>query len=383
MKTRRKTLLYFLIITMLVSACGSAKKLYEQGDYYQAVIKSADKLRKNADHKKTKEALKVAYPLAVEELLAQVARAKTVSPDFQNTESIYPLEKLNHMYDEIKRSPGALRVIPNPTSYYQQLAHVKLAAAGEQYEAGLKELRAGSRQRAKEAYAYFQMANKYQPGYEDVRQKIEEAYNLSILTVLVELQPLQSQAYQLSGDFFYDQVVKVFREIESDEFIRFYTPNEARRVRLEKPHQVLTMNFVDFRVGDTRTLERVEKVERDSVVVGTVQLDDGTTKKVYNTVSAKLTIRKMEVLSAGRLRMSVQDEYARTILTKEDFGGEFVWFNEWGSFNGDERALSRDQLAICNAKMLMPPPPQDLFVEFTKPIYSQVRTHLRRFYDGY
>ncbi|UXP31217.1 hypothetical protein N6H18_12745 [Reichenbachiella agarivorans] len=383
MKTRQYTVLYFLIISMLGFACGSAKKLYEQGDYYQAVLKSADKLRKNPDHSKTKAALREAYPMAVNDLLDQVRRAEVSNPMFANTESVYIFEKLNRMYDEIKRSPGALKVIPNPTSYYQQLAQSKLAAAEEQYAEGIKELNVGRRANAKIAYAYFQMANKFEPNYKDVQDKIEEAYSSAILTVLAQLQPVQSQAYQLSGDFFYDQVKKVFRQIEGNEFIRFYTPEEAQRVNLQRPHHVLTMNFLDFVVGETHTQERIEKVERDSVVVGQVKMDDGSIKKVYNTVSAKLTIRRMEVVSGGILRYHIQDEYSSVSLRKEDLRGEFVWYNQWGSFNGDERALSKEQLAICNGKMIMPPPPQELFVEFTRPIYSQLSSQLTRFYDGY
>ncbi|MCV9385582.1 hypothetical protein [Reichenbachiella ulvae] len=375
--------LYALLVLLAIQSCKSAKKLYEQGDYYLAVIKSAEKLRKNPDHKKTRDALRKAYPLAVDQIVAEVDRVRATDRKFPNTNTVYLFEKLNRMYDEINRSPGARRVVPNPTSYYQELAKVKLGAAEEQYREGMRELNMGRRENAKEAYAFFQMANKFEPGYKDVKDRIEEAYQMAILNVLVELQPVQSQAYQLSGDFFYDQIVKVFREIESNEFIRFYNPREAQRVNLREPHHVLKMNFVGFNVGDTHTLERVEKVERDSVVVGTVELEDGSKKNVYNTVSAKLTIRRMEVISGGRLRMSVQDDYSGVVLTKEDFNGEFVWFNEWGTFNGDERALSDEQLAICNNKMMMPPPPQDLFVEFTKPIYGQLRSHLIRFYRDY
>jgi hypothetical protein len=60
-----------------------------------------------------------------------------------------------------------------------------------------------------------------------------------------------------------------------------------------------------------------------------------------------------------------------------------VWFTEWGSFNGDERALSKDQLALCDKRPAPPPPPQDLFVEFTKPIYNQVTPFLKDFYRKY
>ncbi|MGL1889490.1 MAG: hypothetical protein OCD76_23450 [Reichenbachiella sp.] len=371
-----------LIIAMLVS-CRSAKNLYENGNYYEAVIKSADKLRNNPDHKKTREALRQSYPLAVEELEARIAKGRISNPDFANTYAVDNYSKLENMYVQIRRSPGALKVIPNPQSYAVELADAKQGAAGEQYSAGVAFLNKGGRENAKTAYGYFQMTNSFAPNYRDVQSKINESYDKAILKVLTQLRPVSMEQYKLSGDFFYDQVVKVFREVEGNEFIRFYTSEEANRIKLDRPDQVMTIEFIDFSVGDMFQQERIEKVERDSVVVGSVELEDGSNKKVYGTVSAKLTINRMEVVSKGRLRINIQDEYSGASLTKEVMVGEHVWFNEWGNFNGDERALNQDELDICNKKMVMPPPAQDLFIGFTKPIHGQLRNLMIRFYNGY
>jgi hypothetical protein len=60
-----------------------------------------------------------------------------------------------------------------------------------------------------------------------------------------------------------------------------------------------------------------------------------------------------------------------------------VWQSEWGTFKGDERALTKKQLDICKLREVPPPPPQDLFIEFCKPIYAQVTGNLERFYRSY
>ena len=48
---------YILLATMLVVQCTSSKKLLEQGNYYGAVIKATEKLRKSPNNKKAKTAL--------------------------------------------------------------------------------------------------------------------------------------------------------------------------------------------------------------------------------------------------------------------------------------------------------------------------------------
>ena len=49
------------------------------------------------------------------------------------------------MYEEIRRAPGALRVIPNPVDYYSQLDEAKNNAAMESYTHGEEMLVIGTR----------------------------------------------------------------------------------------------------------------------------------------------------------------------------------------------------------------------------------------------
>jgi hypothetical protein len=81
--------------------------------------------------------------------------------------------------------------------------------------------------------------------------------------------------------------------------------------------------------------------------------------------------------------MVVVDAKTNGILTTRKFSGQFVWFSQWAKFNGDERALTDQQLKICQLKEQQPPHPQDLFLEFTKPIYNQLVPAVRSFYQNY
>jgi hypothetical protein len=135
-------------------------------------------------------------------------------------------------------------------------------------------------------------------------------------------------------------------------------------------------------VGNTTLKEKEETVSKDSVRVGEVKLE-GKTVPVYNTVKAKLTVTRKEVLSTGLLSMVVMDARTNGILTHKKFNGEFLWVNSWARFNGDERALSAQQLAMCKQKEMQPPGAQDLFLEFSKPIYNQLIPAVRGFYQAY
>jgi hypothetical protein len=71
------------------------------------------------------------------------------------------------------------------------------------------------------------------------------------------------------------------------------------------------------------------------------------------------------------------------VISQEKMPGTFVWLDTWGIYRGDERALTEQDKVLLNRRESIPPPPQDLFIEFTKPIYSQLISKVRNFYSRY
>ncbi len=81
--------------------------------------------------------------------------------------------------------------------------------------------------------------------------------------------------------------------------------------------------------------------------------------------------------------MVVLDAKTNGVLATRKFNGQYVWTSKWARFNGDDRALSPVQLALCKQKEQQPPANQDLFLEFTKPIYNQLIPAVKTFYQNY
>ena len=384
MNSLKRLCLFVIFIGSIVISCTSSKTLYEKGNYYEAVMRSVEKLRKNPNNKKEREALANAYPQAVNSFMDQLENDDQANTAFKFTNAVYIYERLNGMYESIQRSPGAQDVIQNPKKYYKTLEKIKPDAAEEQYAAGMQQLEFYNRENAKQAYYYFLQADKFVPGYKYVGEKIDEAYQRSILHVVANLKSVQSRTYELSADVFYKQVNNTLKQIENNEFIRFYTPEQAKNNNLQNPDQILEINFEDFVVGETHTLETRENMEQDSVIIGEITLDSGRKKEVIGSVSAEVVVYKMDISSRGIVNLTItKNGLENKDLAYQDFPGEFVWFHEWGNFNGDERALTVRQLELCKNRPVNPPPPQQLFVEFTKPIHQQLHGRLMAFYRNY
>lgn len=378
---RIRHLLVFSLIGVL-SACSSGKKAYEHGDYYGAVMKSITRLRQNPDHSKSISTLTDAYPLALEYFESQAQNEIASNSPFKWKNAIASYNTINQLYEQIRQCPACLRVIKNPKNYYNEIGPLKEKAAEESYNAGITALMKGTREDAKKAYFNFADAQSFVPGYKDVIDYLDKALNEATLRVVVEQIPLPSR-YNLSGGFFQDKVEEFLHSNYSEKnFIRFYTPAEVQSEQMQDVDQILRIQFDDFSVGNTALKEKEETLTKDSVKVGEVKME-GKVVPVYNTVKAKLTTTRKEVLSNGLLSMVVVDAKTSGVLAHQKFNGEYLWSNSWARFNGDERALTDQQLSLCRQKELQPPGPQDLFLEFTKPIYNQLIPALKGFYQNY
>lgn len=371
-----------VLLILLLSACSSGKKAYERGDYYGAVMKAVNRLRQNPDHGKSMGILKESYPLALDYYESQAKNEIASNSNFKWKNAIQSYNQLNILYEQVRQCPGCLAVIPNPRNYYAEIGPLKERAAEESYNAGITALMKGTRDDAKQAYYNFTDAQTFVPGYKDVIDYLDRAKYEATLKVILEQIPVPAR-YNLSGGFFQDRVEEYLHTNYTDmSFIKFYTPMEAQSARLEQPDQILRIQFDDFSIGNTTLREKEETVTRDSVKVGEVKME-GKMVPVYNTVKAKLTVTRKEVLSNGLLSMVVVDARTNGILSHRKFTGEYLWVNAWARFNGDERALTEAQLRLCQEKEIQPPGAQELFLEFTRPIYNQLIPSLRGFYQNF
>jgi tetratricopeptide (TPR) repeat protein len=375
-----------LLSLLLVVACRSTKKAYEKGDYERAVVNSVEKLRRSPNNKKARETIRKAYPALVDYYQGRIQNAKLNNNPLRWEEIVDYYQSLNQVYDEIQRSPVALKLVPNARSFQREYLEATNNAAQARYVLGMERLemaRRGDRESAKAAYAHFEKVDQIKPRYRDVEQKMFEARDLATLYVQIEPIPMHSRSLELSSEFFENQLAEFISQTEFSPFVRFFTPAEAPR-RPRDPDQILLMSFDEFQVGQSRTREQELQRHRDSVVVGTVKIKGDSTVSVYGSVDAKVHIFTQEISSSGLLDLRLIDTRNDAILTQRKFPGTYVWVDQWGFFNGDERALSDEDLrAVRRSKPSPPPPPQQLFVEFTKPIFSQVTSFVRSYYRNY
>jgi len=377
-----RILLTPFIICLLLLSCSSGKKAFERGDYFNATLQAVNRLRSNPNSEKALQAVKDSYPMSLTWFQGKIDDALSTNSPFKYSEVVDYYEKMNRLSDEISRCPAALNIFPKVNYFTGELEQTRKLAAEEQYQAGLVNEKINSRLAWKDAYFNFKQVDRFAPGYKDVKRRLDEAKYNATIKVIVEQIPVP-RAYQLTSDFFLRQMIENLMRYRPNEFVEYYSPESADKAKINNPDQLLKMSFDDFVIGQVYDKESVHEVTRDSVEVGTVTLADGKKMKAYNTVRAKLKINHRELISNGVLDVTIIDLLQNNVISQRKFPGQFVWSMEWGSFNGDERALNDKQFAMCKRKPSPPPGPQDLFIEFTKPIFNQVTPFLKSFYQKY
>ena len=225
---------------------------------------------------------------------------------------------------------------------------------------------------------FLNKANNYVYGYKDVFNLIEEARYKATLRVVFE-KPYTNRRYQLSADFFSNNLLGEISDFTANRFIRFYKNADTQQMVNFYPHQYLVLNFEDFSIGNIRETANTSEFKRDSVITGT-RMNNGVKENIYQTVKAKYTTYRREIKSGGVLSVRIFDGQNR-LIQQRNFAGEYVWYTTWASYNGDERALTAEQKNSINRQPQIPPSHQQLFVEFTKPIYSQAVSYIKSYYN--
>ena len=366
------------LFIFFLASCSTGKKQLAQGDYEDAVYRAVNRLRDNQGSKKAAETLSSAYQLAVKYFTQKIRTAEASTERFKFDQMADAYQRLNRMEDEINRCPRCLELL-TPKNYEADYVRVKDRAAAERFKAGEEALARNTRPDGKEAYNHFVRVEQLDPNYPQIYQKKEEALWMATLHVVVEPIPVHSRIFNLSNEFFQNKIQEYLYREPINAFVRFYTPGEAQRLKVTQPDHLVKLQFDDFVVGQTYVKETVETFTKDSIKVGEAKIGE-VKQPVYGSVKATLRTFQKTVESGGRLDVQIWDAGTRRILRQDKFEGAYNWYSEWATYQGDDRALTEVQKKLCNQREVFPPPAQDLFVEFCKPIYDQVTNFMRNYY---
>lgn len=335
----RRSLSYCIVLLIGFNSCTSGKKSYERGNYYTAVLEAVQRLRAKPDHKKSKEILHLSYLAAVNFLETDTQNRIASNDNNKWRAALENYTRINYLYDEIMRSPGAMQVIPRPVSKFEEIKEVKQKAAEESYEMGLQAMLKNTREDSKQAYFLFREANNLSPEYRESIEMGNQAKFDATLKVIV--QPVMIN--QTTWNF--EPILFGYRR---NEFVRFYTLEEAQKEDLKRIDQ-----YLDLVVnGYSESLPSISKRthdEKDSVKTGEKKVNN-VVVPIYTKVTAKVTTFTKTVRGMGSMTLAVTDGSSKAVIRSIPIKSEQVWTAEWAVYTGDLRALSKNLKQLTERK---------------------------------
>jgi hypothetical protein len=287
---------------------------------------------------------------------------------------------LQQLYTAIHNSPAAMRLV-QPKDYRDAITGAQENAAEARYDRGMTLLDRGDKTSARQAYDEFAAALKLVPNYRDAKERRDEAFQLGVINVVVSQIEVRSPFFQFSADQFRDYLVRNLQTRNINRFVQFYDERIARNDNI-RPDEYIALRFYDFEVGQTY-VDRFQRDVSKEIVTGSTKDTSGRVIDLYETVRATLFITKKTVVSRGLLDYQITNTTNGQLLRSDRIPGSYTWQNQFGTYRGDARALSDEDKLLIGGRDIPPPPPSDLFMEFTRPIYDKLSRDLEVFYNSF
>lgn len=382
----RKTILLFVSIAFLF-ACGSARKFQAASAEDKPLFDAINALNKKSDNQKALMNLRELYARSVERHEEAIDVYKHGADIDRWDRVLTEYNALQHIYNSLQATPASFSVV-KPKNYLRDIEQTKTDAAEDYYTRGKASFALEGRENSLEAWQYFRRSQQYVPGYKDSDQLIRDAYEKSIVNVVIN--PIVDETAIFSGSFnwslpdlryrpqdYQDQLVRELGgRTANTTAARFYTDREIRRegVAVDWEINLRWKSLSPQRPSPTQTTRQVSK----SVENG----KDSTGKPVYKTVYATLTVTQNTFKVQGDFEYLLMDIAGKRSLDNGFIRDEVSWIDNSASYTGDSRALSQEDWALVNNRSGLNQPTrgdvlnklmQKLFPELKKRLQQRVR----------
>jgi tetratricopeptide (TPR) repeat protein len=349
MKLKLYTLLIAGLSTLIIS-CKTAGKLYEKGNYTEAVELAAKKLQKDPDDPKLLNIIQNAYRFAVEDHESRI-RNNAASTSELKWEWMYnEYVSLQRMYDAVYRVPSVLNIV-KPIDYSSYLVTCSEKAGDVRFDRGIAFMQRYNKESYKNAYREFQVALQLKPGNRAVVEKLEESYEYAVTNVIIL--PMQQRggyvysSYIVGGDNLDDQLIRNLQYNSGNEFVKFYSAWDARSKNIRVDQEV-DMRLATADIGRYQDNRSTRRATKEIVVKETVYKPDSVVRE-YAKVHADITTTRRTMSSTALLQVSVRDGNGHWIWS-DNISGNHNWSTEFATYTGDARALSESDKQLIERR---------------------------------
>src|SRR5882762_10013437 len=366
-----RLLIRFFVLLVFIESCSSGKSAYKHGDYYTAVLEAVQRLRQSPDNKRSKSVLNLSYKAAIEFLDTDIQNQIASNANFKWKNVVQDYGRVNSLYENIRTSPGALKVIPNPINKYKELTVAKDSAAAECYTRGVEAMLKNTREDAKQAYFLFTDANAYSPAYRESIEMMTQAKFNATLKVVVQ------PSLQNYWGWNFDPIVFA---ATGNQFVQFYTPQQAQNENLQRIDHFLLVSVHGYQENRSTITKSVQNYS-DSVKVGEKTVNNQKVD-VKQKIAAQMTVFEKVIPYSGAIQLFIKDAGNNAELSNSRISSELTWNSRWAACSGDSRCIPSGVKGLCSGSESYPANGQ-LISLCKKDLDTRLANALANFYRNY
>lgn len=381
-----KTKIYsaFTMVTFLsviLFSCKSVNKLYQKGDYDEAVLTAVKKLQKNKLKDETKELITDAYAKAISQRTENIRSLEMRNDELKWEAIAAEYDKMQQLTDAINRSAEALTYV-TPVDFRQQYNDAADQAATVRYNRGMHWMQYNDKQSARNAYYEFSAALRYRTGNRELEDLQSQSFDAAATYVVVNPVTSRNFGFSDAGRDLDRDVLNYLQNNSPSVFVKYYSTWDAERLN-RRVDQVIHLEFADIRQGNANTERFEREVYKDNVLLRERVIRPDSVVREYGRVSAKIITTKETIATTGMVYVTISEPNGGYSLFNRRVEGQFCYTNERSRFTGDERALSAEDKNQVNNIRNNRPSERELVNAITRDIQSRLNSELRYFYSSY
>jgi hypothetical protein len=371
-----------LLLTIIMSGCGSSKKQLEKGNYDAAIDKSVKQLRKDRNDSKQIEILQSAYKIANEQDNERVRFLKMEGKP-SNWDEIYLVYKRLYDRQALVRTVTPLELNGQSVDfafvdYMQEIVTAKRKAADFYYGHGIELMKSNLKDNYRQAYAEFVRAKDYVGDYEGIDNKIMEARSNGISRVFVSI---QNKSILKFPKEFEDNLLTLDLPNLNTEWVEYHTQNLDQNIQYDY--------FVNVNINNI-AVSPDSKIEKDSVVKRDIEdgfsyaldkkgnvmkdsLGNDIKLKKYKSIQCAL----IETIQSKACRIDGDVEVIQMnpnkVLKKDPIGAQSTFDHVSSRALGDLQALSPQQLERTKTSPLPFPSDIEMVIRCSESLKMAIR----------